>query len=93
MIDKILVKETIRKGLLESKESLNYVLKTMGRENFYRMIFDFPKKWSKRKIKKKGDQKIELLRLEYGIEVAKSKVHNLGPEYSTIFSEDEKETK
>jgi hypothetical protein len=90
MIDKQLVKQTFIEGATESRQFIDYLEKEFGREALYRLLFNYPKKWSKRKVKKRGSQEMEFLRLDYGVEFAAQKVRSLGGEYSRLFTEEGK---
>lgn len=87
-IDRDLVKETIKKALIESREFINRMEGILGREIFYRYLFNYPKKWSRRKVKKIGSRDIQYTRLDFGIAMVRLRVSSLGKEYENIFSED-----
>lgn len=70
VIDKELIHNTFKKSAKETMALFDKMEKYFGREMLYRVIFDYPKKWSKRKVKKKGSHDIQLLRLEYGLDKA-----------------------
>lgn len=91
MIDKDLVKETIKKSLQETNKQVQWMQKIMGREEFYRMVMNYPKKWSRRKVKKRGSRDFDLVKLEYGMENVVKDVHALGPEYEHLFKEETNE--
>ena len=88
MIDKALVKETVLASFKKSNEDIEFMQKVLGREMFYRLIMNYPKKWSRRKVKKKGSRDFDLVKLEYGIQKMVEKVHSLGPEYEHLFMEE-----
>jgi hypothetical protein len=87
-IDRDLVKETIKKALIESREFINRMEGILGREIFYRYLFKYPKKWSRRKVKKIGSRDIQYTRLDFGMAMVRLRVSSLGKEYENIFSED-----
>ena len=87
-IDRELVKQTIKEAAIESRKQIDWMEEVMGREALYRIIFDYPKKWSKRKVKKRGSRDMEYLRLDFGISFVVESVTSLGKEYENIFSED-----
>lgn len=70
MVDKSLVKNTFLEGARESKQLIDSLENNFDRAELYRLLFNYPKKWSKRKVKKRGSQDMEFLRIEYGISVA-----------------------
>lgn len=87
MVDNKLVKETLKAGMIESRIFIDNLEKMLGREQLYRFLFNYPKKWSKRKVKKRGARDIEFTRLDYGCNFAIKKVKALGGEYSQLFPE------
>lgn len=87
-IDRELVKQTIKEAAIESRKQIDWMEEVMGREALYRIIFNYPKKWSKRKVKKRGSRDIEYVRLDYGSAHIVKKVTALGKEYENIFKED-----
>jgi hypothetical protein len=87
-IDKDLVKKTIKEAAIQSRKKIDMIEKSIGREDLYRFLFQYPKKWSRRKVKKIGSRDIEHIRLEFGINEVVKAVTALGKDYENIFSED-----
>ena len=80
-MDKKLMRETFKKSAKETVDTFKLIERVCGRYFLYRMLFNYPKKWSKRKVKKKGSYDIQILRLDYGLRQAVEAIEALGPEY------------
>lgn len=87
-IDRDLVKRTIKEAAIQSRKKIDLMEKLLGREELYRALFQYPKKWSRRKVKKIGSRDMEYLRLDFGISCVVQAVTALGKEYENIFSKD-----
>lgn len=87
-IDRDLVKRTIKEAAVQSRKKIDLMEKLLGREELYRALFQYPKKWSRRKVKKIGSRDMEYVRLEFGMSFIKQAVTALGEEYENIFSKD-----
>ena len=84
-IDKELSKKAFKESAKKTMALFNMMEHVCGRCDLYRVLFDYPKKWSKRKVKKKGSYDIQLLRLDYGLSKAVEAISALGPEYAESF--------
>jgi hypothetical protein len=71
----------------ESMRKTEAIEKALGRELLYRYIFGYPKKWSKRKVKKKGKKDMDLLKLETAIHLGFDGIKKLGSEYKQYIEE------
>jgi hypothetical protein len=87
-IDRDLVKITIKEALTQSRKKIDLMERILGRENLYRALFQYPKRWSRRKVKRIGSRDMEYLRLDFGMSFVTQAVKSLGKEYENIFSED-----
>lgn len=87
-IDRDLVKRTIKEAAVQSRKKIDLMEKLLGRENLYRALFQYPKRWSRRKVKKIGSRDMEYVRLEFGMSFITQAVTALGKEYENIFSKD-----
>ena len=86
-IDKKLMLETFKASAVQTKELFDGMERVFGRYNLYRLIFDYPKKWSKRKVKKRGKRDMQYVRMEIGVEQGAMAIAKLGPEYAALFKE------
>jgi hypothetical protein len=91
-IDKNLAKDACVDGLKQSRKMIDSMEKIFGKESLYRLLFEYPKKWSRRKVKKKGKKDMEYVRLDIGVKMALSCVANLGENYKDFLDKTSEET-
>lgn len=92
MVDKELMKVTLLNGIRdftnkhqEAEGIFSQILG--GRDQYYRMLFKYPKKWSKRKVKKVGRRDYIQTRIELALEHGLDKVCKLGDDYANFVKE------
>jgi hypothetical protein len=87
-VDRALVKETFLQAVRQSRQDVDFMEECVGRYLLYRLMFEYPKKWSKRKVKKIGSKEMQFFRIDYGLEKGVEAVENLGPEYEELLSKE-----
>lgn len=85
-IDKKLLRKTFESSAKETVQLFKSMESVFGRVFLYRILFEYPKKWSKRKVKKRGKKDIQYLKLEYGLHHFAKEASKLGPEYAKLFT-------
>lgn len=86
-LSKQMMKEAFLDNAFKVKDWVSDCEKALGRELLYRYIFGYPKKWSKRKVKKKGKKDMDLLKLETAVHLGFDGIKKLGSEYKQYIEE------
>lgn len=82
VIDKEVMKAKFEESAKETNFTFDMMERILGRYQLYRFLFNYPKKWSKRKVKKKGSKDIQYLKLDYGIRKFIYDAKQISPEYN-----------
>ena len=86
-MDKNKARAAFIEAVKENTRQLDFMKEVMSKEDLYRIVFQYPKKWSRRKVKKRGNKDWDNAKVELGLEAGVRAVAALGPEYESKMQE------